>query len=64
MDTIEEVVNTTTDNIVMLVSELTDEFLAITVVCGTMVSYFVGVDVPIEFAAGVLAFYFLRKKEQ
>jgi len=49
-----------TDNVIDIVSECTDEVLALTVVCGTMASYFMGVTVPIELAAGVLAYYFIR----
>ena len=43
-----------------LITECTDEALALIVVGGTMAGYFVGVSVPIELAAGVLAYYFIR----
>jgi len=49
-------------DIINFIQETTDEILAIGVVGGYMVGQFVGVNVPIELPAGILAFYFVRKQ--
>jgi len=38
-----------------------DEVLAMTVVGGYMIGIFMGVEVPMEMPAGILAYYFVRK---
>lgn len=52
---------TVTNSIVKIVQECTDELLAVTVVGGTMASYFVGVDIPAEPMFLVLSYYFVKK---
>ena len=50
-----------TDDIINITQQCTDELLAVTVVGGTMASYFVAVDMPGEPMLMVLGFYFLKK---
>lgn len=50
-----------TDDIINITQQCTDELLAVTVVGGTMASYFVAVDMPSEPMLMVLGFYFLKK---
>jgi hypothetical protein len=42
------------------ITETVDELLAWGVVGGYMIGRFVGVDVPIELPAGILAYYFIK----
>lgn len=52
---------TITNGIIAIVQECTDELLAVTVVGGTMASYFVGIEIPTEPMLLVLSFYFVKK---
>lgn len=49
------------DDSIKLIQACTDELLAVTVVGGTMIGYFVGVEIPTEAMYMVLGFYFLKK---
>jgi len=49
-------------NLTDMLTECVDEFLALGVVGGYMVGKFVGVEIPIELPAGILAYYFVRKQ--
>lgn len=50
------------ENAVMVLTECVDEVLALGVVGSYIVGKFVGVEIPIELPAGVLAYYFVVNK--
>lgn len=52
---------TVTNSIIQIVQSCTDELLAVTVVCGTMAGYFVGVEIPDEPMFLVLSYYFVKQ---
>ena len=52
---------TVTNSIINIVQSCTDELLAVTVVGGTMASYFVGISIPTEPMLLVLSYYFVKK---
>lgn len=47
--------------ITKIISENTDEILAIVVVSATIISYFVGIDIPTEPMMLILGYYFGKK---
>ena len=50
-----------TDNLIKIISECTDELIAIIVVGTTMFGLIIGRDVPMELASIIVTFYFVKK---